>query len=204
MPPERVHVLTPPSGDAPPAELWRRFCGVLGIDPGVADSAAGFGNTSLGVVEAETLRRVNERLVGFDRAFDRGVWIRSFLADERLVPRGGDRFWPDSDQQEDCRRRGEAAVALVRERGYAVVGALDALLVPDRLPERRHPSSVTESEVASVAVDLVAHLLGDLKEASDEAARREAAGGSRLRTAGRTAARLVARGAALARRSGRS
>ena len=72
---------------------------------------AGFPNASMGVVEAETLRRLNGRLVGFDAAFDRGVWIRSFLADDRLVPRGGERFWPGADQVEDCRRRGEAAVA---------------------------------------------------------------------------------------------
>ena len=170
VPPEQVHLVTPPPGEAPRTELWTRFCSVLGIDPEVADPSAGFGNTSLGVVEAELLRRVNARLVGFDRALDRGVWIRSFLADERLVPRGGDRFWPDAEQQEDCRSRARSAVALVRNRGFDVVGDLESLLVPEQLPQRRHPSSVTDAEVAEVAVDLVAQLLGDVKGLSERKA----------------------------------
>lgn len=160
--PSRVHVITPPERDRPRHELWERFCSVLGIDPGVA-SAEGFPNASMGVVEAETLRRVNERLEGFDRAFDRGVWIRSFLADDRLVPRGGEPYWPGPEQVEDCRRRGEDAVTLVRAAGYHVVGDLDALRVPASLPERRHPDSVTDAEVADCAVDLVAELLGEVR-----------------------------------------
>ncbi len=117
----------------------------------------------MGVVEAETLRRINLRLEGFDRAFDRGVWIRSFLADDRLVPRGGEPYWPGAEQVADCRRRGEAAVAFVRDAGFDVVGDLESLLVPASLPERRHPDSVTDAEVASVAVDLVADLLGEVR-----------------------------------------
>jgi hypothetical protein len=166
VPPERVHVITPPPAEAPRDELWNRFCAVLGVDPSVAGSSERFPNASMGVVEAETLRRVNEQLEGFDRAFDKGVWIRSFLADERLVPRNGERFWPGADQQEDCRRRGRESVALVRRQGYDVVGDLESLLVPDELPARRHPSSVTDAEVAEVAVALVARLLGDLKDRS--------------------------------------
>src|SRR5215213_1588952 len=212
VPPERVHVIAPPPRSAPRSELWSRFCAVVGIDPQAADPSAGFGNTSLGLVEAETLRRVNERLVGFNRALDRGVWIRSFLADGRLVPRGGEPFWPDLEQQEDCRRRGRAAVALVAERGFDVAGDLDALLVPDLLPERRHPDSVTDAEVAEVAVDLVARLLGDLKEQSRGAGPREPDAGevgasgqqAARRTAGRTgrvANRVASRVMSRARRT---
>jgi hypothetical protein len=164
VPPERVHVVTMPSSGAPRDELWHRFCSILGIDPATVGDPGGFPNASMGVAEAETLRRINEHLDGFGRAFDKGVWIRTFLADERLVPRGGERFWPAEDQREDCRRRGRAAVELIRDRGYDDVGELDSLLVPDELPARRHPSSVTDAEVAEVAVSLVARLLTDLKE----------------------------------------
>jgi hypothetical protein len=160
----RVHVVPLPPSSTPPDELWRSFCAVLGIEPGVVGEAGRFPNASMGVVEAETLRRLNGRLTGFDSAFDRGVWIRTFLADERLVPRDGERFWPGADQVEDCRRRGDAAVDLVRGRGYDVVGDLDSLRVPAELPERRHPSSVTDAEVAEVALDLAARLMSDLKE----------------------------------------
>lgn len=164
LPPERVHVVPVPRAGAPTDQLWRSFCSVLRVDPGAVGDTGGFPNSSMGVVEAETLRRLNQRLEGFDSAFDRGVWIRTFLADERLVPRDGERFWPGPDQVEDCRRRGDAAVELVRERGYDVVGDLESLRVPAELPERRHPSSVTDAEVADVALDLAARLMTDLKD----------------------------------------
>ena len=117
----------------------------------------------MGVVEAETLRRVNARLPGFDNAFDKGVYIRTFLADERLVPRRGERFWPEPDQIEDCRRRGVAAVEYLRGTSVDVVGDLDHLLVPAELEQRRSTRSVTDHEVAEVAVDLVATMLGDVR-----------------------------------------
>ena len=137
---------------------------VLGIDPATCDASRGFANASMGVVEAETLRRVNERLTGFNTARVRGVWLRSFLADERLVPRRGEPFWPDDDQVADARARGERrAVERLRAASYDVVGDLDLLRVPEDLPPRRHPDSVTDAEVAEVAVDLVATLMGDLQ-----------------------------------------
>ena len=42
----------------------------------------------------------------------------------------------------------------------------DLLRVPEDLPPRRHPDSVTDAEVAEVAVDLVATLMGDLQRRS--------------------------------------
>ncbi|MCW2834918.1 MAG: hypothetical protein JWN68_2871 [Nocardioides sp.] len=167
--PERLHLITPAPAGSGREVLWERFAGVLGIDPATCDSSRGFANSSMGVAEAETLRRVNERLKGFNNARARGVWLRSFLADERLVPRGGEPFWPATDQVEDARRRGARAVELVRAAAYDVVGDVDLLLVPDDLPPRRNPESVTDAEVADVALDLVATLLGDLQRRADRA-----------------------------------
>lgn len=166
VPPERLHLIAPAPPGAPRSDLWDRFCGVLGIAPDTCDSSLGFANASMGVVEAETLRRINERLVGFNTARARGVWLRSFLADERLVPRGGERFAPAPDQVEDARRRGARAVAKIRAAAYDVIGDVDRLLVPDDLPALRHPESVTDAEVADVALDLVATLMGDLERRS--------------------------------------
>ncbi len=160
VPAERVHVVTAP-------DLWERFCSVVGVDPAGVEPA-GFANSSMGVVEAETLRRLNPRLSGFKRAFDRGVWIRSYLADDRLVPRGGEPFWPGPKQVAECRRRGEDAVRFVRESGFDVVGDLDSLQVPAEVPERRHPDTVTDTEVADVALDLVADLLEDVRRLTTE------------------------------------
>ena len=166
--PEHVHVLPLPGGDAPRRLIWDRFAELVGIDPQSVDVEVSFPNTSMGVVEAETLRRMNFHLDSFRSAIDRGTFIRSFLADERLVPRKGERYWPRDEQVTDARERGRAAVALVRERGFDVIGELDALLVPDELPDRRTPETVRDSEVAEVAVELAATLLHDVRDLRHE------------------------------------
>ena len=166
VPDERLHLIVAPGPEEPREELWRRFAGVLGLDPDAVPHEAAFANQTMGVVEAETLRRINPHLRGFRSAFDRGRWVRTFLADERLVPRGGERYWPGEDQVADARARGARAVEMVRAASYDVVGDLDRLRVPDELPPRRHPSSVTDAEVAEVAVSLVARLLEDVRERS--------------------------------------
>jgi len=168
LPAERVHILPLPGPGSPKELLWQRFAGVLGVNPGVVDLSGNFPNESMGVAETETLRRVNAALEGFDTAFDRGVWIRSYLADERLVPRNGERYWPGEDQVEDCRRRGRVAVRMIGERGYHVVGDVDDLLTPETLPERRHPDSVTDTEVAQVAVETIAVMLADVRRLTGE------------------------------------
>ncbi|MBZ5737303.1 hypothetical protein [Nocardioides mangrovi] len=177
VPPERVHVLVLTPG-APREDVWLRFAGILGVDPDGIDLAGSFPNTSMGVAEAETLRRINGRLEGFTKAFDKGVYLRTFLADERLVPRRGESFWPEPDQVEDCRRRGEAAIEHLRGAPYDVVGELEHLRVPAELEPRRSTTSVTDAEVADVAVDLAATMLGDVR-ALREARQQEEPGQSR-------------------------
>jgi hypothetical protein len=168
LPPAHVHVL-PLDTSAPRDEIWHRFGALLGLRTSAYDTSLSFANESMGVVEAETLRRVNEHLDSFTKAFDKGVYIRTFLADERLATRGGERFWPDEDRVEECRRRAKRAVRYVRNHGFDVRGSLEDLLVPDELPERRTPSSVTDAEVAEVAVQLVARLLEDVRELRGDA-----------------------------------
>ena len=172
--PEHVHVLPLPGKEAPREQIWHHLACLLGLDPEGYDLSSAFANESMGVVEAETLRRVNEHLGDFTKAIDKGTYIRTFLGDERLVPRGGERYWPGEDQVDDCRRRGREGVAFVREQGYDVVGELDNLLVPDQLPERRRPDSVTDAEVAQVAVELVATMLGDVRDLRHERRRLQA------------------------------
>jgi hypothetical protein len=164
FPPARVHVLPVPGPAAPRREIWDRFAELVGIDPDVADLSNTFPNTSMGVAEAETLRRMNFHLGDFNSAIDRGTYIRTFIADERLVPRKGERYWPAPDRVEEARERGKAAVAYIAEQGFDVIGDLQSLLVPDTLPERRTPESVTDSEVAEVAVELAARLLHDVRD----------------------------------------
>lgn len=160
--PDHVHVL-PVSSRSPREDIWHRFAAVAGIAPDSVDTSGSFPNESMGVVEAEALRRINRHLGSFRRAFDRGVYIRTHLADERLVPRGGDKFWPPPDRITEQRARGEEWVSFVREGGFDVRGDLAALLVPAELEERREPASVTDAEVADVTAWLVARMLEDVR-----------------------------------------
>jgi len=182
VPPERIHVLIL-DPTAAKDDIWRRFAGLLGIDADAFDLSQSFPNTSMGVAEAETLRRINTRLEGFDRAFDKGVYIRTFLADERLVPRKGEKFWPEPDQVADCRERARSAVSFLQEGGFDVSGRIEHLLVPDELEHRRLPASVTDTEVAEVAVGLAATMLGDVRAL--RTARRRPPPGRRRRYAAR-------------------
>jgi hypothetical protein len=168
FPRERVHVLPLPGSDAPRRAIWDRFAGLLGVDPDSVDLTQSFPNASMGVVEAETLRRINQHLDEFNTAIDRGTYIRTFLADERLVPRDGDPFWPDEERIEEIRKRGQSAVDYIAAQGFHVIGDLDSLLVPDELEPRRVPESVTDGEVAQVAVELAARLLHDVRDLRHE------------------------------------
>jgi hypothetical protein len=62
LPASRLHLVTVPPAGTSPAVLWERFAEVLGIDPAVATFPEGRRNQSLGRVESELLRQLNERL----------------------------------------------------------------------------------------------------------------------------------------------
>jgi hypothetical protein len=163
LPPERVHVVVLPEPGAPRETLALRFAEVMGVDAGGFDFEEAKPNSSLGVVEAELLRRISPRLDEFTSALDRGVWIRSYLAHDVLVPRGGDAFLPSPERVAELAARADAAVDAVRARGYDVVGDLDRLRV-GAVPGLRHPEDVTEPELLDAALDAIATMMGDLRE----------------------------------------
>ena len=168
LPPERVHVLVVPGSEAPREALLHEFAAVLGVDATGFTTTRARENGSLGVVEVELLRRIGRELDGFSAAIDRGVWIRSYLSQGKLVPRRGERFLPSSERVAELRGSAERAVAHVRDAGFTVHGDLDRLLVPAELPELRHPGSVTEGELLDAAVGTIAELMTDVRRFRQE------------------------------------
>jgi hypothetical protein len=69
LPPERVHLVTVPQQGGHDL-LWQRFCAALDADPAWGEGEPGVTNRSLGVVETQLLRRLNET-TGRERADDR-------------------------------------------------------------------------------------------------------------------------------------
>lgn len=170
LPPERVHVLTLPKPDEPRDTLWLRFAGLLGIDASRCDASSSEANESLGVVEVELLRRVNADLEGFGRAVDRGTWIRGYLAQGKLVPRKGEKFWPSPDRVAQLRERGDRVADYVKTQGYDVIGDVEDLRTPVDLPERRHPDTVTDGEMLAAATATIAAMMTDVRRLTEEQA----------------------------------
>ena len=176
VPPQRVHVLTLPKPTEPRETLWLRFADLLGIDASRCDASGSEANESLGVVEVELLRRVNADLTGFTKPLDRGVWIRGYLAQGKLVPRKGEKFWPSPDRVAVLRERGDRVVDFVRTQGYDVIGDVEDLRTPADLPERRHPDTVTDSEMLAAATATIAAMMTDVRQLTEEKREAEAAG----------------------------
>ena len=163
VPHERVHLLTLPKRDEPPETLWVRFATLLGLDPGCCTLKGSHQNESLGVVEVELLRRINADLEGFTSAQDRGNWIRGYLAQGKLVPRRGERFWPSDKRVVELQERGNRIFAAVAAGGYDVIGDPADLRPPAVVPERRHPDSVTDAELLAAATSVIAEMMTDVR-----------------------------------------
>lgn len=159
LPAERVHIVTVPRNGSDTSLLWRRFAEACGLD-GVADLdlAVERANESLGVVEAELLRRTNvaldSRVAG---SRQKSLWIRDLLAHQVLAPIGREAIGVTQKQRVAAHDQAETAVAEIRSAGYRVHGDLDDLF--PAYTEGRLPEDVGDHELAESASIALADLL---------------------------------------------
>lgn len=180
LPAERVHVVTVPADRADSTLLWSRFAEACGIaDIADIDLTIDRANESLGVVEAELLRRVNRaldgRLVG---GRQKSLWLRDVFAHRILAPIGREPIGLTDDHQASAQDQAETAIAAIQAGGYAIHGDLDDLR-PER-QEARLPHEVTEAELVESAALALADLLVWAREAGADprADRAESVGSS--------------------------
>jgi hypothetical protein len=167
--PERVHVVTLPRPGAPRDLLWRRFAHVCGIDPDVATLDLPRVNESMGVAEAELLRRVNHGLhPQLRRPTEPARWVRSYLGQEILARRDGEPLRVAPERAAELRQRGKQIAEEIRARGYDVVGDLDDIVGPEAPPTSRLPGDVPDTELLEVAVDVINVMLADHRRISRE------------------------------------
>lgn len=148
LPVAQVHIVTLPRDSADPAELWRRYAAVLGVDPTAIEATVPRRNVSLGRVEVELLRRVH---AARDPRFTdpgRHRWTRRLLAHELLAQRRGDPIPLPPDLAGWLGDRARAMVAALRDAGYAVAGDLADLEAPPALPAA--PTGATDADAATV------------------------------------------------------
>lgn len=172
--PEHVHVVVVPRTRTDEPVLWQRFAGLF-TDPTAYDVSAGSRNESMGLVEAELLRRVSEHLDDLPSLMARIAVVRDYVGEQLLVPRAGERFTAGPARVAECRERSAAMVRWIEQAGIDVRGDLADLLVPDELPARRTPEDVTDTELAAAGVELVAAMVKDLNRSRIEQGRAEKA-----------------------------
>lgn len=151
LPAQQVHLVVVPPPGAPRDELWLRTASVLGVDVAGLDTDARRANDSLGLVEAELLRRVNERLPRADRAPELTRRVKGSFVPEALVGSAPpEPFVVPAQHAGWIRERSEQVVAELRARSYDVVGELDDLL-PEPPRDGRTPGDATDDELLAAA-----------------------------------------------------
>ena len=163
VPVDQLHLVTVPHERTGPHELWERFAragGLVGLD---LDLDVEPRNVSLGVAEAELLRRLNTHLAGRfpHRFYDdlvREVLAENVLVSERRLVPASERPTLPPDQEPWARERSRALVEAVAAAGYDVVGDLDDLL-PGPPSGGRQPEDLGADDLLPVAMDALAGLL---------------------------------------------
>ncbi|MBA2559024.1 MAG: hypothetical protein H0V07_03905 [Propionibacteriales bacterium] len=160
LPPDQVHLVTVPPAGAPRDLLWRRVGTLIGVDPDSVDQSVNQPNESLGLVEIETLRRVNLCVPTGIRSPRRQMLTRQVLAEGILARRAGAaRFAPPPEEHAWVVERGTAMVNALRKTPCHVVGDLDELVPPAEPLAGPSPDDVDDTLVAEVAVETIARLL---------------------------------------------
>lgn len=160
---QRVHVVTVPSSGAGPDVLWGRFARTVGLEPGEFSLEVGHTNSSVGLEQAEMLRRLNEELG--DRLTRQGAYpvlVKDQLVHQMLALRPGTKIELTKDDWQFAVDYGHEVKARLAELGVDVVGDLDELVphgdppTRDSQPEIRI-EQVLDEAMAGLASTLSAH-----------------------------------------------
>ena len=169
-PDDRAHLVVVPPPGAPREELWLRTASVLDVDVTGLDTEAERPNDSLGLVEAELLRRINQRLPRAERSPELTRHVKAgFVPDALAGSADREPFVLPARHHGWVHERSTAVVADLRARSYDVVGDLDDLLPP---PPRdgRTPDDATDEELLAAARTVLPRLGTDEQPASLEQA----------------------------------
>ena len=163
VPPERIHVVTVPPSGSDTELLLRRFCSVLDVAPETLSTRSGAANSSIGLVQAELLRRVNLALA--DELIDAAAPVRaryprvrrSLLTHQALVPQRGIQARTPAALAPWCEQTASAWVEQLSHGGYDIVGDLEDLRPR---PDAYAPDD--QSVTAEQLVDSAAAALGSI------------------------------------------
>jgi hypothetical protein len=155
-----VHVVTVPQRGAAPDLLLERFCGLLGVDPAGLTRESARSNSSIGLVQAELMRRVNETLGGRlpEPHTGYGPMGKRMLGERILASQPGRAPLLPVTMAPWCARIAAEWQAAIRDRGYDVVGELgDLAPLPSAFADQ--PPPVTDEELLDAATEAIAGML---------------------------------------------
>jgi hypothetical protein len=197
VPPERFHVVTMPGPGASRTLLWERFCEVIGFDLSDAIMETGRINESIGVVEAELLRRLNAE-EGDAWPLEAQLYVKHKMVPNLLAGRPGQRKISVTDPEalEALVRQTAKLTRTVRRRGFHVVGDLAELQASQAAmstpSDGLEPTSDEVLELALESLRWCAARVGEVDAERKRLSRRVQLlerGPSLLRRAARSAAR---------------
>jgi hypothetical protein len=163
LPADHVHVVTVPRPDAGPDELWRRFAEACGLDDVPVDAQVPRSNESIGVVQAELLRRVNQSLAGRVKGSrQRSVWIRDLLAQDILGAQDREPIGVPQSCLDEATQVWAQSVERIRAASYAVHGDLDDLRPTSS--DARLPSTVADGELLTAALACITDLVVTMRD----------------------------------------
>ena len=165
LPKQQISIITVPPPGADPQLLWRRFSGVCGLDADAYVTDVPRTNASLGVAEAEALRRVNAGLDGRMGGKQQTRWVKFFLARDVLEKRpNAIKLQLPAEDYPWVVERSQRIVDFIAAEGYPVVGDLAELVnkQPPTDPVIR-PDEVDPAAVLDATVDALVELLVEVR-----------------------------------------
>jgi hypothetical protein len=160
VPPERVHVITAAPRNSDRGLLWRRFAGLLEVDPAVVDLSRARANASLGQAEIEFLRRMNEELSPEIPDWYYMWRVKEGVAHEALAARpAGERLRLPADRLGWAQQHADGLIEGLKDSGYHLVGDLEELRPPADSTTPTIPADQPAELVLEAAVQAAAALL---------------------------------------------
>jgi hypothetical protein len=171
VPPEHIHLVTVAQQRGSGRQLWDRFAVAAGLADLDLDLDVDPANVSMGVAEAELVRRLNTHIKGRfpQRHYD--TLVRQVLAERVLTSKGrltaaSERPTLPAHQWEWVEQWSRRLVDTVSAAGYDVVGDLEDLL-PAPAGAGRQPEELSADDLLPVTFDAMAGLLRHLVHVLD-------------------------------------
>jgi hypothetical protein len=179
VPADRIHVMTMPQRGASSDLLWRRFAGLLEVDPDSVDISRARANASLGLTEMEFLRRLNTEMSGEVPDWFYMWTVKEGLAHATLAARPpGQRLVLPPERHAWAQKYAETLIAGVSDAGYDLVGDQAELRPPEVTEAAVSPTDQPAGELLDAAIEAAATLVLNQYRKEYPAAEPEVTGGA--------------------------